>query len=54
MITTIEIIREQTDKQHVVYRAISGEQQATSLTLGQALDMLERMLALQMKADPFR
>jgi hypothetical protein len=43
--TTIEIIREQADKQHAVYRAICGEQQAAGVTPGEALDALERLLA---------
>ncbi len=47
MITTIEIIREEKTPQQTVYRAMSGEQQATSTTPGQALDTLERMLATQ-------
>ena len=45
MITTIEIIREEKTPQQTVYRAMSGDQQATSTTPGQALDTLERMLA---------
>ena len=47
VITTIEIIQEQTDTQQTVYRAIRGDQQATSTTPGRALDTLERMLAMQ-------
>jgi hypothetical protein len=44
--TTIEIIREQADKQNAVYRAICGEQQAAGVTPGEALDALERLLAM--------
>jgi hypothetical protein len=43
--TTIEIIREQADKQNAVYRAICGEQQAAGVTPGEALDALEQLLA---------
>lgn len=50
MITTIEIIREENAAQQTVYRALSGDQQVTSTTPGQALDTLERMLALQGQA----
>jgi lipopolysaccharide biosynthesis regulator YciM len=45
MLTTIEIVRERQNTQQTVYRAIKGEQQATGLTPGQALDILEGMLA---------
>ena len=51
MITAIEIIREQQDAQQTVYRAIKGDQQATSTTPGRALDTLERMLAVQGKEE---
>ena len=47
MITTIEIVREQKDAQQTVYRAIRGDRQAAGTTPGQALDTLERMLAVQ-------
>jgi hypothetical protein len=50
MITTIEIIREENAAQQTVYRALSGDQQVTSATPGQALDTLERMLATQGQA----
>jgi hypothetical protein len=50
VITTIEIIREENAAQQTVYRALSGDQQATSSTPGQALDTLERMLATQGQA----
>lgn len=43
-ITAIEIVREQTDAQQPVYRAIRGNRQAVGSTPGQALDTLERML----------
>ncbi len=48
-IDTIEIVREQRDAQQTVYRAIRGEQQAAGATPGQALDTLERMLAMRGK-----
>ena len=51
MITTIEIIREQTESQEVIYRAISGNQQVSSATPGQALDALEQMLAFKGNAS---
>lgn len=51
VITTIEIIQEQHDAQQAVYRAIKGDQQAESATPGQALDTLERLLAVQGKAE---
>jgi hypothetical protein len=51
MITTIEIIREENAAQQPVYRVLSGGQQATSATPGQALDTLERMLATQGEPD---
>ncbi len=41
---TIEIVSEVSDEQ-TIYRAISGGKQATGLTPGQALDMLEKELA---------
>ena len=47
MITAIEIVQEQRDTQQPVYRAIRGGQQAVGTTPGQALDILERMLAIQ-------
>lgn len=47
MITTIEIIQEQGDAQQTTYRAIRGDRQAADTTPGQALDTLERMLAMQ-------
>jgi translation initiation factor 2 beta subunit (eIF-2beta)/eIF-5 len=47
MITTIEIVQEQGDTQQPVYRAIRGDRQAAGTTPGQALDTLERMLAMQ-------
>lgn len=43
-ITAIEIVREQTDAQQPVYRAIRGNRQAVGSTPGQALDTLECML----------
>ncbi len=51
MITAIEIVREQQDAEQTVYRAIKGDQQATSTTPGRALDTLERMLAIQGKEE---
>jgi len=51
MITTIEIIREEKPLQQTIYRAISGDRQATSTTPGQALDTLERMLATRGQPD---
>jgi len=51
VITTIEIVREQQDTQETVYRAIRGDQQTASTTPGQALDTLERMLAVQGKGE---
>jgi len=47
MITTIEIVQEQGDTQQTIYRAIRGDRQAAGTTPGQALDTLERMLAVQ-------
>jgi hypothetical protein len=47
MITTIEIVQEQGDAQQTTYRAIRGDRQAAGITPGQALDTLERMLAMQ-------
>jgi hypothetical protein len=44
--TTIEIIPEVTSEQ-TIYRAISGQQQATGATPGQALDRIEQVLAAQ-------
>lgn len=49
MLDTIEIVREQWDAQQILYRAIRGEQQAAGATPGQALDSLERMLAVRGK-----
>lgn len=49
MLDTIEIVREQRDAQQTLYRAIRGEQQAAGATPGQALDILERMLAVRGK-----
>lgn len=43
---TIEIVSETSSKQ-TVYRAICGEQQATGITPGEALDLLEQNLASQ-------
>lgn len=51
MITTIEIIQEQKESQQPIYRAMSGDQQVASTTPGQALDILERMLAVQGKEE---
>jgi hypothetical protein len=51
MITTIEIIREEKTPQQTVYHAMSGDQQATSTTPGQALDTLERMLAARGQSE---
>ena len=48
--TTIEIVSEVSAEQ-TYYRAICGMQQATGLTPGQALDMLERELAIQGLGD---
>jgi hypothetical protein len=45
MLTTIEIVRERQNTQQTIYRAIKGKQQATGLTPGQALDILEGMLS---------
>jgi hypothetical protein len=45
--TTIEIVQEQPAAKPPVYRAIHGQQQATGATPGQALDSLERALAVQ-------
>lgn len=44
---TIEIVQEHPDAEQTVYRAIRGKQQATGATPGQALDSLERALAMQ-------
>lgn len=52
MITTIEIIREEKTPQQTVYRAMSGDQQVTSTTPGQALDTLERILATRGQSEP--
>jgi hypothetical protein len=49
VLTTIEIIQEQQESQPPRYRAMSGDQQAASPTPGQALDTLERMLAVHGK-----
>jgi translation initiation factor 2 beta subunit (eIF-2beta)/eIF-5 len=51
VITTIEIIQEQKESQQPIYRAMSGDQQVASTTPGQALDILERMLAVQGKEE---
>ena len=45
MLTTIEIVRERQNTQQTIYRAIKGDRQATGLTPGQALDILEGMLS---------
>lgn len=45
--TTIEIVQEHPDAKQTVYRAMHGNQQATGDTPGQALDLLERTLAVQ-------
>lgn len=50
MMTTIEIIPEVTSEQ-TIYRAISGQQQATGSTPGQALDQIEQVLATQEEAQ---
>lgn len=47
---TIEIVSETSSKQ-TVYRAICAEQQATGITPGEALDLLEQKLALQGYAE---
>lgn len=52
MITTIEIIQESTNAQQPTYRAICGDQQVGSPTPGQALDTLERMLAVHGSEQP--
>jgi hypothetical protein len=44
--TTIEILPEITSEQ-TIYRAISGQQQATGATPGQALDQIEQVLSAQ-------
>lgn len=44
--TTIEIFTEIT-RERTIYRAISGQQQATGATPGQALDQIEQVLATQ-------
>lgn len=51
MVTTIEIVHERGDGQQTVYRAIRGDRQAAGTTPGQALDTLERMLAVQGGAE---
>lgn len=50
MMTTIEIIPEVTSER-TIYRAISGQQQATGSTPGQALDQIEQVLATQEEAQ---
>lgn len=45
--TTIESIQEHPGAEQTVYRAMHGKQQATGATPGQALDLLERTLAVQ-------
>jgi hypothetical protein len=47
VVTIIEILQEQHEAQPPIYRAISGNRQAASTTPGQALDILDRMLAGQ-------
>jgi hypothetical protein len=47
VMTIIEIVEEQSQDQTRSYRAIGGDQQATGSTPGQALDTLDRMLAVQ-------
>jgi hypothetical protein len=51
VITTIEILQEQGDARQMVYRAIRGDQQAAGETPGQALDTLERLLAVQEREE---
>jgi hypothetical protein len=51
VITTIEILQEQSEARQMVYRAIRGDQQAAGETPGQALDTLERLLAVQEREE---